>query len=72
MVTMMADIALVGGGEGICSGGQVNVGPWGKSWLLSGGDGYTSYWEHYPDNKPQGSLSPLLTPFTCSSSSSLS
>ena len=45
----MIHIALVGGGEGICSGGgQVNVGPWGKSWLLSGGDGYTSYWEHYP------------------------
>ena len=31
---MMTHIALVGGGEGICSGGQVNVGPWGKSWLL--------------------------------------
>ena len=33
--TMMIHIALVGGGEGICSGGQVNVGPWGKSWLLN-------------------------------------
>ena len=27
---MMTHIALVGGGEGICSGGQVNVGPWGE------------------------------------------